>query len=343
MQQLFHLPSALFIDWVHSAVLFGCSLLVFVFIRHALFRGLDKYESKRASHSTILRTALRLPTMLWCIAGSISITLEYASIPGSGAKWASSAIVVVLVVSMCAVTSSLLVRLVSNAALDRGLSFGLSGVARALVHVFTLLIGATFVLRYFNLNITPLLTALGVGGLALALALRDTLANFFAGIHIILEAPISMGDFIRLSSGEEGTVTDIGWRTTRVLTGNNNIIVIPNEKITSSILTNYNLPSQKVVFDLTILLAHDANVSRASEIAIEEALNEEKVIKSFQPLIVFDPGVTPTHLQFKLVMQGAQRLDQGLIQSNIRLRLLERYRKEGIDLPIQGKLPASPE
>lgn len=330
---------ALLVDWVQSALLFSASLAILLLLRHLTLNWLVKQTSGPGRRGRILISSLRFPSFLWSLAGALAITLKYTDLPARAAYWAAAGLVVFLVLSVCVVVSTLLVRMAETSAQERGLSIAVSGVSKALIHVFVLTIGATVLLRYFDISIAPLLTALGVGGLALALALRDTLANFFAGIHILVEAPISIGDFIRLSAGEEGTVTDIGWRTTRVLTTTNNVIVIPNEKITSSILTNFALPNEKVVTEVLILTAFDADVDRASAIALEEAAKEENLVPDFDPLVVFDPGVTATHLQFKLIIQVKHRLNQGLAQSNIRRRLLERFRQEGIRLP---DLPARP-
>jgi small-conductance mechanosensitive channel len=314
---------ALLIEWAQSALLFAASLAIFFLLRQLTLQWLAKQTTGPGRRGRILTTSLRFPSILWCFAGALAITLKYADLPGRAASWAAAGLVTFLVVSVCVVTSTLLVRLAETYVQERGLSIAVSGVSKALIHVFILSLGASVLLRYFDVSIAPLLTALGVGGLALALALRDTLANFFAGIHILVEAPISIGDFIRLSSGEEGTVTDIGWRTTRVLTTSNNVIVIPNEK---------------VVTDVQILTSFDADVGRASAIAIEEASKEPNLVPEFEPIVIFDPGVTPTHLQFKLIIQVKHRLNQGMAQSNIRRRMLERFRQEGIrppDLPLR--------
>ncbi|MBS1829895.1 MAG: mechanosensitive ion channel family protein [Acidobacteria bacterium] len=324
---------ALLVDWVQSLLLFAASLAILLVLRQLIIAWLEKQTSGPGRRGRIFIQSVRFPSILWCLTGALAITLRYTDLPARATYWAAAGLVVFLVLSVCVVTSSLLVRLAQTSAQERGLSFADSGVSKALIHVFILTLGVAVLLRYFDISVTPLLTALGVGGLALALALRDTLANFFAGIHILVEAPISIGDFIRLSSAEEGTVTDIGWRTTRVLTTSNNVIVIPNEKITSSILTNFALPNQKVVTEVLILTAFDADINRASAIALEEAAKEENLVPEFEPLVVFDPGVTPTHLQFKLIIQVKHRLNQGLAQSNIRRRMLERFRHEGIRLP----------
>jgi small-conductance mechanosensitive channel len=191
-------------------------------------------------------------------------------------------------------------------------------------------------LAYLNIPITPMVTFLGVGGLAAALALQDTLANFFAGIHILVEKPIFVGDLIRLESGQEGTVTDIGWRTTRVRTGSNDMVVVPNTKITSGILVNYSLPDPRAVVEIPVLVAHEAEPEQVRRIALEEAV-VEGVLEQPAPVVLCDPGVLPTHLQFKLLVNIQNRSEQGRIQSEIRLRLLERFRAQGVPLPKAGK------
>ena len=112
----------------------------------------------------------------------------------------------------------------------------MAGLTRTLTRFAVLATGLLVLLAYLNISITPMLTALGIGGLAVALALQDTLANFFAGLHILVERPIFVGDYIRLESGQEGVVTDIGWRTTRIRTLSANMVVVPNTKITSGTL-----------------------------------------------------------------------------------------------------------
>jgi len=325
--------SAALVDLAQAAGLFGVTLAFLLVLRHQLLRWAIALARDPSSPAIVVPTALRFPSFLWCVAGSLAATFQLVELPGPTGRWVRGGAVVFLVVSICVVTSSVLIRVAQIAARKRGFTFGLSGVVRALIHVFVLMIGGTVLLRYFNITVAPLLATLGVGGLAIALALRDTLANFFAGIHILVEAPVSIGDFIKLSSGEEGTVTDIGWRTTRVLTPQNNTVVIPNEKITSSILTNYAMPDDKVVADIVIVLSLEANVKRAIEIAQEEASKMEGLVPESTPVVLFDPGVTPTHLQFKIIFQAAQRIRQGAMQSSLRMRLLERYRDEGIPLP----------
>ncbi|MBL8233780.1 MAG: mechanosensitive ion channel [Bryobacterales bacterium] len=324
---------AQFFDLAQSAVLFAASLAAALLARHLILRTFDRWAQDRSSPANVLLDSLRWPSMFWCLATALVITLEYADLPSRAAKWARGGSVVFLVLSICVVTSSLLVRLVVFAGQKRGFSVQLSGVSRALIHVFVMLLGLTVLFRYFDIAVAPILTALGVGGLAVALALRDTLANFFAGIHILVEAPVSVGEFIRLSSGEEGTVTDIGWRTTRVHTTDNNTVVIPNERITSSILTNFALPDQRMMTSVVVFTDFGVDIDQIEASLAEEAAQVEGIEPGFAPVVLFDPGATPTHLGFKVVVQVPNRLAVGLTQSRLRERIYRRFQKDGVPMP----------
>lgn len=324
---------AIIVDWAAAVGGFLAALAVSLFLRHLMLRWLRSHGEDHGVSARVLGNTVHYPSILWCIVAALAVTLQLAELPERAARWATGGIVIFLVLSISVSISSFLVRLGIFYSQRRGLPFALSGLSRALVHLLFLTLGGVVLLRYFDVTVAPLLTALGVGGLAVALALRDTLANFFAGVHILVEAPLSVGDFIKLSSGEEGTVTDIGWRTTRVLTPQNNTVVIPNEKITSSILTNYALPDQKLVISVDLITGLDADIDQITRIAVEEATRVEHTVPEFTPLLLMDPGVLPTHLQTKLVVQVEHRQYQGLVASDLRRRILERFRRERVPMP----------
>ncbi|HEC92126.1 MAG TPA: mechanosensitive ion channel, partial [Candidatus Atribacteria bacterium] len=117
-----------------------------------------------------------------------------------------------------------------------------TSIFKNIINISVLILGLFVIFQTIGIKITPLITALGVGGLAVALALQDSLSNLFAGLHIIAVKQIKVGDYIKLESGEEGYVVDIGWRNTTIRMIPNNLVIVPNSKIASSIVVNYNLP-----------------------------------------------------------------------------------------------------
>ena len=129
--------------------------------------------------------------------------------------------------------------------------------------------GFLVVLQTLGVSIAPLLTALGVGGLAVALALQDTLANLFAGVHILASKTVQPGDYIRLSSGEEGYVVDINWRNTAVRQLSNNLVIIPNAQLAGTNMTNFTRPEQQMSILVQVGVGYDSDLDHVERVTIE--------------------------------------------------------------------------
>ncbi len=315
------------------AAIFGAALVALLVVRRILLGWVRRMSAGPTAFPAVFAGAVRFPSFLWCLAGALALALRSVELTDRQERTAGVWIVVFLIASLSLVAAAVAVRMVTVYGERQRVPFAVAGLSRTLTYVVVLSIGAMVLLHYLGLNVTPLLTALGVGGLAVALALQDTLANFFAGIHLLVEEPISLGHFIRLATGEEGTVVDIGWRTTRVRTGANNIIVIPNSKIAAGILTNFDLPDSRVVVEIAVVAAHEADPEKVRRIILEEAAAAEDVLAAPAPLVLFDPGVTPTHMQYRLFVSVESPLQRGLVTSAINLRLAERFAREGVPMP----------
>jgi small-conductance mechanosensitive channel len=312
---------------------FLLTLLVLLVARRLILRALYKRARRENGLLFIALETLRVPSILWCLAAAMKFGLDLSFIPAVYAAEASRVIAAFLIISVSIGIASLSARALAIHGRRSGTALALSGLPRTLLQVFVFTLGASAVLALYNVNIAAILGALGIGGLAVALALQDTLANFFAGIHILVEEPISLGSSIRLSSGEEGVVTDIGWRTTRLRSGANNIVVIPNTKITTGILINYTLPDTRVAADISIIVGFDADLERVRRIALEEARGADGVLANPEPVVLFNPGALPTHLQFTLVFHVPDVARRPGVQSEIRLRIYNRLRAERVPLP----------
>ncbi|MBZ2179710.1 MAG: mechanosensitive ion channel family protein [Acidobacteria bacterium] len=309
------------------------SILVLLIVRWWILRGLFRAATGPDSFPHIVWQYLKTPSLFWVLAASVQLGIEAFVVDPRWRNLAEDSIVGFVIFSMA---------LMLNAMVQRGISrlpFAMAGLSRTLTRLIVFGIGLLILLRIWGISITPILTALGVGGLAVALALQDTLGNLFAGVHLLVEAPISVGQFIRLSAEEEGTVTDIGWRTTRIQTPNNSTIIVPNKTITNGTLLNYDLPQPRVATGIPILLGHAADLTLAEKICVEAAKAHPQVLPDAEPLLVADPGITPTHLQFRLVFQVEKQLGSSLIRSAILKTILQRFRQENIPLP---ELPGRP-
>lgn len=208
-------------------------------LRHLAFRTMEKWSSSTAGRTDdIILQSLRTPTIWWSFLIGLYIALEMADFHKRQAVIVLTMINALLIISVTATAANLVGSWLryglrkSNVSISVGLS-----VTFAKVTVW--IIGLLVLLSHLGIQVTPILTALGVGGLAMALALQDTLSNFFAGLHLLIDRAIHVGDFVRLETGQEGYIVDIGWRTTRIRTLANDLIIVPNNKLTQTVLTNY--------------------------------------------------------------------------------------------------------
>lgn len=205
-------------------------------------------------------------------------------------------------------------------------------IARATVY----LIGILIILQSLGISITPLLTALGVGGLAVALALQDTLSNLFAGIHILASRKVRPGDYVRLETGQEGNVVDISWRTTTIKAPTNHLIIVPNTRVASSIVMDFDQPDKETVVIIGLGVSYDSDLGKVERVTIEVAKSVVKEIEggvpSFEPILRF-AEFGDFAIKFNIILRSRQFGDQFLLKHELIRRLHERYRTEGIVIP----------
>jgi small-conductance mechanosensitive channel len=249
-------------------VLFAVSGLILAALRLVLLRVFGRWAARTGSFvDDLLLDAVRGPSVLWVITIALSVTVRAAPLPTALGEPVAHTLDALVLLSL-SLTAANVAAAVLEALVRRSQPNGsVPQLARVVGRTAVLGLGIALVLNALGVEIAPILTALGVGGLAVALALQETLGNLFAGVHILLEQPFRVGDYIRLDDGRQGTVYDIGWRTTRLRTVDDDVLVVPNSKIAGSQLLNHHLlvrPSRMVV-ELRVPLDARAEV-------VEEAL-----------------------------------------------------------------------
>jgi small-conductance mechanosensitive channel len=221
------------------------------------------------------------------------------------------------------------------------------GVARVSVR---LLVGALAIitgLESLGVPVAPLVTTLGVGSLAVALALQETLANFFAGLYLLADRPVRTGDYIKINDtlGEEGYVESIGWRSSRLRTLQNNTVIVPNQKLSQAILINYNLPASAMGMAVNVVVASDAAPD-----AVEACLNDElsRTVAELPALVVGGKpmarliDLTDAGQVWSCGFQVANIEAQGPAGHELRKRVLARLGREGIALGVPARLVRQP-
>jgi len=202
-------------------------------------------------------------------------------------------------------------------------------------------IGLVLILNQAGVKLTPILTALGIGSLAVALALQDTLANFFAGINILASKQIARDDYIRLDSGQEGTVIEVNWRTTLIKEIYNTTIVVPNSKISSSIVKSYHFKKSEVTSSITCGVSYRSDLDQVEEIAklaAKEIIDKyDSASKDYQPIVQFtDFG--DFSINFILYFRVKTVYARAFIKSEVLKNLYKRFGEAKIEIPFPQRV-----
>jgi small-conductance mechanosensitive channel len=206
---------------------------------------------------------------------------------------------------------------------------------------FIMFIGLVLILNQVGVKLTPILTALGIGSLAVGLALQDTLANFFAGINILSNKQIARDDYIKLNSGEEGTVVEINWRTILIKEMSNTTIIVPNSKVSSAIVTSYHFDKSEVTSSLTCGVAYRSNLDKVENIVIlaaKEIIEKyDCTSKTYQPVVRFtDFG--DSSINFILYFRVKTIYDRAFIKSEILKNVYKKLDEARIDIPFPQRV-----
>ncbi len=286
----------------------------------------------------IVLDAVKVPSIYWCIALGMHLGLDVSDLPARYVAWIKALIAVLVIFSVTLAAAGIAGRILNDYIREKHLPIPGTGLAHGMIRGTILVVGFLVTLSHLGISITPILTALGVGGLAVALALQDTLSNLFAGIQVLVEKPIRVGDFVRLETGQEGYVDDITWRTTRIRMLPNNMVVIPNNKVAQSVITNYHLPEKPMSLLIPVGVSYSCDPEAVERILIEVATEAIADIPGLladpAPFVRFIPGFGQSSLDFTLICQVAEFTDQYLAQHELRKRIFRRFRQEGIEIPF---------
>jgi small-conductance mechanosensitive channel len=294
---------------------------------------------------TAVTNAIRGPSLLWCVALGLyaanDVALGQSVLPAQWHARVAMLLHAIMVVSVTMVLASITGQAVARVSERNALGGGVTGLAQTTARVVVVVVGMLVLLSALGVQITPLLTALGVGGLAVALALQDTLANLFAGVHLLADKPIRVGDYVKAGEAGEGFVIDIGWRSTRIRALSNSIVVIPNQTVAKGTITNYSLPDARISLGLKVSVDYSADPERVEAILLDEVTQAlgsvAGLIAEPRPGVSLIPGFGEYSLDFSVGYSVASFVDQYQVQHELRRRILRRFRREGISIAIPAR------
>ncbi|HEX2682560.1 MAG TPA: mechanosensitive ion channel family protein [Ferruginibacter sp.] len=313
-------------------------LLIGLFLHKVIMPMIAKLAARTAIRSDDLIIAtIRRWVIPWFFALGLYLGLKQLELESRVYYWIENGLLIFYILSATLILARVVSGMIKIKAAGSDAVIPSSSIISNIVIIIIYCIGLLIILQSQGISITPVLTALGVGGLAVALALQPTLSNLFAGLQIISSGNFNRGNFIKLASGEDGYIEDITWRSTTIRAMSDHMIIIPNSKLADMIVTNYNLPEEAISFTVEIGISYDSDieqVERVTKEVIRETLKESADgTKDFEPAIrLFAFG--ESSIRIKAVLRVNNYDAQFAVKSEFIKKLLARFKQEGIQIPF---------
>jgi small-conductance mechanosensitive channel len=325
--------------WIIGPLVFVLWILVLLTVKRSLLRSIKKRLAGNASliwaNAVVEAMSPTLTIAIW--VGGIAVLDRILPLSARADHMVgiilAAGITLALVIFVDRIAHRLLLQLAMRSEALHGAFHLVHGIARAIF----ITLGALIFLESVGIAITPIIASLGIGTLAVALALQDTLANLFAGIYMIAEKPIAAGNFIKLEGGEQGHVMKVGWRSTHLRMLGDSVVVVPNTKLAGNVITNFSLPKDEVVVTIEVGVSYQCDLEHVQSVTLEIAREVAGVVPGAVPAV--EPRLRfhtfgDSSINLTVFIQ-VQDFVCGLdVKHELMKRLHARYRRERIDMPF---------
>ena len=323
---------------VFSVVALLGSYLVGQFIKGVVCRKLAAIAKKTTwQWDEVVIGAIRKAAPFWSVLLGLYIALGFWPGPAHLSNTLTSVLFVLVALSATLLAAGIMSKLVVLYGSTFQQALPITSLTQNITRIVIVAIGLLMILNGLGISIAPILTALGVGGLAVALALQDTLSNLFAGFYITVSRQIRIGGYVKLESGEEGYGTDVGWRATQIRMLPNNVVLVPNTKLASAIITNYYLPDKELAVLVQVGVDYASDLEHVERVTVEVAKEVMQTVPggvpTFEPFIRYHT-FADFSINFTVILRAKEFVDQYLLKHEFVKRLHKRYDQEGITIPF---------
>ena len=324
--------------WLAPALIVFAGVVLGMFFKQVVHSRLKKAASTSEwEGDDIILDAVESQIVLWFFLAALSLALRGVEIAEPFGLYVSKFLIIILIASITHAAAKLIVGLLDLWSKNQGGGFPSTTMFINFVWVTVYIIGILVILDALDISITPMLTALGIGGLAVSLALKDTLTDVFAGLHILLSKKVQPGDFVILDSGEMGYIQNITWRNTKMLERTNNIINIPNTKLSNAIIKNYDSGDSSFSVKIPVGVGYDSDLDEVERVVMEVAndlhQSMDEMNKEAKPAFKFR-GFGQSSIDFIVYFRGNKYGDQNPIIHEFVKKLHKRFNEEGIEIPF---------
>ncbi|MCP4050516.1 MAG: mechanosensitive ion channel family protein [bacterium] len=309
----------------------------FYFEKLVLKRVFQFASKSKLKSDEVIIDSLRGTAIQWFLLGGGYVASFFFPLNAEHLSLFRKILLVIWIFSVTYFISKLSTGLINQYSRKTKAEYRSASILSMVISISIFIIGFLVIMQTLGVSITPVLTTLGIGGFAVALALQDTLSNLFSGLHIIASRQINTGDFIRLDTGEDGYVVDISWRNVSIRELSNNIIIVPNSKIAKATLRNYDLPEQTMSVLVAAGVSYGSSLRHVEKVTVEAAKEVLKSIKGgiseFEPFIRFHT-FDDFSINFTVIFRVREFVDQFLVKHEFIMHLHEKYQEEGIEIPF---------
>jgi small-conductance mechanosensitive channel len=314
------------------------SAIVLLILRH--FKALTSFTESTLDDE-ILQLLIR-PIRLGFQFAGILIALKYLFPSVTYQGYGFETLVLITLIVWIAYTMIRLIKGVMNwyenvnsKGVAQGMKYGTFGFLNTIVSLMVWGLAFTFILNQLGVDVSALIAGLGIAGIAVALALQNTLSGLFSAVGIAIDRPIRQGDFIRLEDGTSGFVEDISMRSTRIRTFEQHLVIIPNSKLTEMIITNTYLPEQEAVFNVSVGIGYNDDLEKAERVALkvaEEILALHKTKGTQDPFVRFG-AFGDSAIEMTIYVRVEAFLDQFIVRHEFIKALAKAFKEENITIP----------
>jgi len=323
---------------IFSVVALLGSYLIGQFIKRVVCRRLATIAKKTSwQWDQILIEGIRRGIPFWSLLLGVYLAFGFWPLPAHLSNALANILFVLVALSVTFLLAGIASKLIVLYGSTIQQAMPVTSLTQNITRMVIVAIGLMMILNGLGISIAPMLTALGVGGLAVALALQDTLSNLFAGFYVTMSRQIQTGDYVKLESGEEGYVTDIGWRATKIKMLPNNMVLVPNAKLASAIITNYYLPDKELAVLVQVGVDYASDLEHVERVTCDVAKETLQAVPggvaTFEPFIRYHT-FADFSINFTVILRGKEYVDQYLLKHEFVKRLHKRYDQEGITIPF---------
>jgi small-conductance mechanosensitive channel len=317
-----------------TALITGIAVVVAMLVNLIVLRRLSfltRYTQGGWDDVLVAEVRKRMP--FWGLLIGLFLSVGHWALPDPWPLYISRALAAALILSVTMTLAAVATRMVADYGQRATHGAPVPGLVTNIVRFIVVAMGLLIILRGIGVEITPILAALGVGGLAVALALQDPLSNLFSGMFVTVAGQLRIGDYVRTDFGVEGTVTDFNWHSTRITAPSGDPVIVPNSRIAKAVVTNFSMPTREVGFMVEFVLAPGTDLAQVERVTLEVAREVLRAVDGGVP--AFDPQVrvlayVDLGIRIAVVMRARSFGDQALLKHELLKRLDARYRKEGI-------------